>query len=349
MTIASQLQSPPDWSSVTTTIRCPLCEYELRGLTEPRCPECGKQFAWRQLLDPSERLHPYLFEHHPERNARSFIQTAFGGLNPWRFWSALQPQQPSSRRRLLGYWIICVVLAAASLIPPYVEQLRILANRHAIERAWYVKVWPALSADQQHAVLASRVPPFPTLTAFLDNSYPSWNQRELYVQAFGTPSNFGGYLFGGRLLFIAWCLWPWATAIVFLLLRATMRSARVKPVHVVRLVVYTFDAGAWVGSIALTAYGLVLFNRLLNPTSWIGLEAVQTPLIWLCCLLGALMMIRLFVASRRYLRIRHAMGVAAASQVIAFLLILAVLPRITSRDDTFFSAMNAVIRFFRTL
>ena len=33
-----------DWSTITENIECPLCLYNLRGLTEPRCPECGYQF-----------------------------------------------------------------------------------------------------------------------------------------------------------------------------------------------------------------------------------------------------------------------------------------------------------------
>ena len=54
MTIAaSNLVSapPPDWSAITETIRCPLCDYDLRGLIEPRCPECGYQFVWPEVLD----------------------------------------------------------------------------------------------------------------------------------------------------------------------------------------------------------------------------------------------------------------------------------------------------------
>jgi len=62
------------------TIRCPLCEYELRGLIDPLCPECGYRFEWPDLLDPSRRKHPYLFELYPKRNAWSFFKTAFHSL-----------------------------------------------------------------------------------------------------------------------------------------------------------------------------------------------------------------------------------------------------------------------------
>src|SRR4051794_13009935 len=61
---------------------CPLCDYDLRGLTEPRCPECGYWFDWSDLIDPTKRRHPYLFEHHSRRNVWSFFRTMLGGLRP---------------------------------------------------------------------------------------------------------------------------------------------------------------------------------------------------------------------------------------------------------------------------
>ena len=82
---------------------CPLCDYDLRGLTEARCPECGYTFDWADLRDPARRKHKYLFEHHPERNVWSFARTLLGGLRPRKFWGGLLPSQPSSPRRLLIY------------------------------------------------------------------------------------------------------------------------------------------------------------------------------------------------------------------------------------------------------
>jgi hypothetical protein len=84
----------PDWVS-SRDLHCPLCEYNLRGLTEPRCPECGYRFQWAELIDEKLKLHPYLFEHHPRRNVRSFWKTAVGGLQPGRFWTKLHAGQPS--------------------------------------------------------------------------------------------------------------------------------------------------------------------------------------------------------------------------------------------------------------
>jgi hypothetical protein len=58
----------------------PLCSYDLRGLIEPRRPECGHRFDWDSLLDPAKRLHPYLFEHHARHNVWSFVRTLLAGL-----------------------------------------------------------------------------------------------------------------------------------------------------------------------------------------------------------------------------------------------------------------------------
>ena len=92
---------------------CPLCQYSLRGLTEPRCPKCGYAFDWDDVRDPTRRLHPYLFEHHANEPVRSFFRTAFGGLLPARFWRTLHPARPSRPRRLLTYHLATVVFVLA--------------------------------------------------------------------------------------------------------------------------------------------------------------------------------------------------------------------------------------------
>jgi hypothetical protein len=107
----------PDWDTLAHEVFCPLCDYNLRTLTQPRCPECGYQFHWPDLLDPARRDHPYLFEHHRKRAFRSFWQTAYHGLRPMRFWRTLRPDQRSVPRRLFVYGLIvasAVLLAIAS-------------------------------------------------------------------------------------------------------------------------------------------------------------------------------------------------------------------------------------------
>src|SRR5439155_6066601 len=110
--------APPDWQTLQHDIVCPLCGYNLRGLSEPICPECGYRFEWRVILDDSLKLHPYLFEHHPERDVSSFADTLIATLSPRRFWAKLHPVQTLSRRRLLIYWIACtapVIIATVAV------------------------------------------------------------------------------------------------------------------------------------------------------------------------------------------------------------------------------------------
>jgi len=96
----------PDWSSIIDEIHCPLCEYNLRGLSEPRCPECGYRFAWAEVLDPSRRNHSFLFEHHPRTWYTSFWKTLWAGWRPRLFWTTLHPTQRSYPYRLAVYYLL---------------------------------------------------------------------------------------------------------------------------------------------------------------------------------------------------------------------------------------------------
>src|SRR5438105_3295879 len=128
----AQSQLRPDWEAIGHGVECPLCDYNLRGLAEPRCPECGYIFEWEEVLDPRRAKHEYLFEHHRERNLWSWWKTVAGGLRPERFWKELNPAQPSRPGRLVFYALI--ILAIASV--PVVLELLIGGN-NARGFSWY--------------------------------------------------------------------------------------------------------------------------------------------------------------------------------------------------------------------
>ncbi len=124
----------PDWAVQVEELHCPMCAYNLRGLTEPRCPECGYQFARAELSDPERRDHPYLFEHHARQWYWSFWRTAIGGLRPIKFWKGLGPQQKSRPGLLLIYWLAAMAVGFASVFAGRcVEIWRWAAQMHA---AW---------------------------------------------------------------------------------------------------------------------------------------------------------------------------------------------------------------------
>ena len=49
------------------TSRCPKCDYDLRGLTEPRCPECGEAFSSQEVAAYAEQRWP------PQRLFRTLL------------------------------------------------------------------------------------------------------------------------------------------------------------------------------------------------------------------------------------------------------------------------------------
>ena len=106
-----KVATPPDWDSIPDEILCPLCEYNLRGIPEPRCPECGFKFEWDEVLNPARRQHRFVFEHQGSRRGRAFWKTAVAGLWPGTFWRELTPMQPSFPRRLFAYWFIAMAIA----------------------------------------------------------------------------------------------------------------------------------------------------------------------------------------------------------------------------------------------
>ena len=309
-------------------LRCPLCGYDVRGLTEPRCPECGYRFVWSDLTDASKRLHPYLFEHHPQRRAWSLVRTHVGALRPKRFWTSLLPAQPSFRRRLLLYWLV----AASAMVPFVAAHYTLWARSYAawteFERARWLKLYPA---DSPIGVDLSRQ--FGGMQQFLDRNFSLPPSPDFYTRAFDVERGWTLYF-----VFVA-LAWPWLTFLVLLVFRVSMRRARIKPVHVLRCVLYSFDAYAW---LALLAAWVVIYRAVLTwsdvpPPQSLTHRLVPTPpipdempynyrpdmvpdaLFWLTCAMLALCAYRLASAYRHYLRFDHPAATVVASQVIVAL------------------------------
>ncbi len=50
------LRLPPGPEGLEADVPCPRCSYNWRGLTTPRCPECGYTFVWPRVLSILEEL-----------------------------------------------------------------------------------------------------------------------------------------------------------------------------------------------------------------------------------------------------------------------------------------------------
>jgi hypothetical protein len=52
----------PGRASSDSGLRCPVCEYNLTGLAQPRCPECGATFEWDEVRRAEARRPTIAFE-----------------------------------------------------------------------------------------------------------------------------------------------------------------------------------------------------------------------------------------------------------------------------------------------
>ena len=301
-------------TSQADALLCPLCEYDLRGLTDPRCPECGYAFTWDEITDPARRLHPYAFEHHAERNAWSFRRTLLGGLRPGRFWRTLFPTQPSRPRRLVTYWLIASCFALLPMLAQYV--------RHAVAFQREAQAWRMRAATWPPAQFNSYAPwvvaNYGSAQAFFDEQYPLWPSPRAALMTFRHSS----YDWATQWAAVVLIAWPWLTFAALMIFQVSMRRVRIRPIHVLRCVLYTSDIAIWFGLIVLLVIAAEAYRLGLPPRGW-GWGFGFTGLAAVGVVAAAMLLftVRLAFAYRLYLRFTHATAAALASQVIVGLIV----------------------------
>lgn len=197
-----------DWSNITTTVQCPLCLYNLRGLNDPRCPECGCRFEWAEVLDP-RRSHPYIFEHHPNRKTWSFFRTLWGGLRARRFWTTLRPSHAVMPRRLMSYWLLCSYFVVLALLAELLGVALLIANNNASARAYFPGLYRrrGLTPSQIQGYLNAQFP-LPPSAGFLRQMWHAAGQRHYVNLAINVATIL---------------LWPWLTLAALMIFQASMK------------------------------------------------------------------------------------------------------------------------------
>ncbi len=311
---------------------CPLCDYNLRGLQEPRCPECGFSFTWDELIHAEKTRHPYLFEHYPRRNVWSFVRTVVGGMRPGKFWTVLRPTHAVKRGRMVRYWVILAGLLVLGPMMMIVHQGWESAQDLTLSRARWVAHMKKSSGprDLERIRLA-----WGSVENYVDTQVPkAWSRdfARMVLDRSASVINWGGmgnHRGSGALRVAAllgtYVAWPWITLATLLIFQRSMRRAKVLPVHVMRCAVYACDE-FWIGMIV--ALGLVIWL----PWQWLWnnpvAELVGYPLflqMFSASLFGMWCTWRLRVAYRKYLQFPHALATVAASQVIVVLIVVVVL------------------------
>lgn len=107
----TSLSLPPGPEGLAVDLECPQCAYNLRGLTTPRCPECGYLFAWDDV--------PCLLQHERSRRTPREIASALAlaGILCAAVFAALLYHPLASTVLAVGL----ISLAAATVICTFIE------------------------------------------------------------------------------------------------------------------------------------------------------------------------------------------------------------------------------------
>ena len=316
-------------------LSCPLCGYNLRGLTESRCPECGFAFSWAELADARRDRHPWLFEH-GRWSVRRLASTAGRAMLPRRFWAAVTPANPIFVRRLAAYWAAVGLPLAGVLVVGLAWPVLTAARDASVRRAAYRPVpgRPGLfaSAFNNRPVSATKrdeLDPRPWSRGFFDQL---WRYRSFRWQSV-LPDQVGPVV-------VVVLAWPWLTAAAMLaVFRPSRRRATIDGRHVLRAAVYAAEVTLW----AVVAWVVLYQIHVSGPGTLAGRPtrvplADRVPLGALAehnrpvVLVGGLCAVaagyRLSVACGRYLRFDRPVLTAAAVQAIVGLIVVVVLIRL---------------------
>lgn len=307
----------PDWSTISREIVCPLCDYNLRGLVEAWCPECGYRTTWAELVDPDIADHPWFFETCRKQKIRAMVKTLIVSQRPLRFWSIIKPTRVPRPRRIAMYWL-CV---AAMVVVPFIGMLAYSIGRQYYviygERLEWVSLPNALplphwsETNPAYPWRFGGPPMYPSFYAAYQEADRAMGWRETGAN---TTSLFilGGFL-----------LWPWCTLMGLQIFRRTMRMRRINSPHVMRCAIYSADA---VPILALLVIPIVRWRctsveRWAHP--WMLYGRIFEPVILAAlCSCAMVLTARLCIAYRRYLGFPHAVGVCIAAELIVVLMLL---------------------------
>lgn len=273
-------------------LRCPLCEYNLRGLAEPRCPECGYRFDWDEIRRLARERREFLFEHHDRRLIRAFVHTALLSALPRRFWRRLQPAVPYSKPMLWRYASVVAVVAVLPLIVLVFRHLR------SIRPYTNLRVWRSVEHLFGDNTMASLLIGWPI--AQTAGSLDTAVVRSLLPAL----------------------LWPAATYVVLNVFQISMARARIKPVHVLRCVTYSADALFWTG-LLVTVVLIVASAPIAQGVESNGIAALIAIGAYLLTI--PVFVYRLMLAYRLYLQFDHPRTTVLTAQFIVALAAVIVL------------------------
>ena len=314
--------------------RCPRCGYDLRGAIgtwadqcplQGTCAECGLQFAWVEVLHPEKFEPRWCIEYAPGRLGvlTGAIKTLLRSLWPWRFFSSLKMSHTVRPRRLALYLVFLLLIPGIA----YVAEQTTVAVRvryeltrpnwgitsvnHSYFAAIIEAVFKPISSNSSGSyVVGTVVMPYP----------PPNRLHEVYeiVQTGGLRPSTNAFVMSVAPAFgaLSWgVVISLLLPIGFVLLPISRRRAKVRWIHVGRVIAYGFIIPSLLAS-AFFVCGVIGFLRF----EW-GDNAMAMAM-WMTFLLPAVLLIMWWAAAiKRYLRMPHAWLVSILLALIALLIL----------------------------
>lgn len=308
---------------------CPRCDYDLSGAVESwrsecplegRCPECGLDYRWAELLNPALTVPAWSFEHAHARHIRAWFSTARRTLRPASFWRALRMEHPLAAPRIIDFdlrWCFLIFLAVVACHTAFIPSF---ITASPLGRMGYKELLASIERWADWIVFDNA--PFYT-------SY--WQQYELFYDGAWNPAS------------IYTCL-TWAiTPLTFFTLRHSLGVRGIRPRHIARITAYAFPLPCFFYLLNIAFLGLLTslmsyFQWLAGPTAWTPSRTLSWlydirmfyyihHLEWLPLVLGIPALASFWRhALRHYLRLPHATTVAILltlmATLFAFLILL---------------------------
>lgn len=315
-------------------VACPMCGYNLRGLSLSRCPECGFECTWQDLLSPDRRVPYDLFEYAPRRKLIALLRTL--GLcvaRPVSLWRRLQPQHPWRPKRLLILYLVCALPLLVGLSIDWITIGVRIHNESLAARPGQTGIWngtsPGISAQLLSERRAWLQREYGSLQAFLDYEAPLAPSMRFFERMIEECARATKY----AVILVAWPLLTFGSLSLY---RRSVQRYQVHRSHLARVAVYAHVPMFWLGMLFSLCIMLALWKAPEIVTrhtwrpplffQWFLIRADRTTehaVLWLavsslCCSTALLI-----VACRHYLRIPRPIAGVVASQILILLALMA--------------------------
>lgn len=283
----------PDWDAINFDVTCVRCGYNLKLLEQPRCPECGLEFEWAQVVNYHRQTSCFLFEHQWRRQpVRSFFCTLYRSLSPRTFWGQVSIFEGVRVGPLIVLLLLAVVL--------------FLVVFHGA--AWTIGI--AMTGGRSSA----------SATFPLGRWPERWEITALTLQMIGrwpvTDLGAGYFTFVWTIVFTVLC------AIGFLMLfGGSLGGCRVRRGQILRIFAYTLLPAAVLQPVLLIGY-IVLMN--LGGASFIppGAYGELISMLTLLAVSSCIVALSLSLGLKHYLGVPRPWLVGCTTMLVAALAVM---------------------------